>query len=258
MKKNQNSAIPQEVDPQILSAIENRKCLFIASEVRSGSTYLAETLAYELNASFGFSAWHLTKELFSHLDRNSTVEQVLEAWHRLHLDTNGFVCAKIMCKALSVIKKLARDSSEIRDAFFGKNAYWLVVRRRDPVAQAVSLALADKTGLFHVYDNTIVTDDQVADISIAEIERALRAILMSDIYLEAFANSLAPAQGMTIFYDDFLSHEVELLQRIHAMCGFPPLNTEIYENRSKIVRTASARKKELQATFSEWLLSHYA
>src|SRR4051794_25695333 len=107
---------------------DGRKCLFIASEVRCGSTFIAETIAYELNKSFGFELWDLAKEHFSFLDENATPKQALEPRPCLHLAISGFVAAKILCKGLSQLHRLAQLSSKVREAFFGDRDYWIILR----------------------------------------------------------------------------------------------------------------------------------
>lgn len=241
----------------VVDVQSTRKSLFIASEVRSGSTYIAETLAYQFEYSCDLAAWDLTREPFSQLDSHSAAAQALDIRNTLHLNANDFVFAKVMCKALSVIEGLAQKSPEVREAFFGDGAYWVVVRRRDPVAQAVSLALAEKTGLFHAYDKDAQTADQLVELSMAEIEAALKAILLSDIFLESFAANLPPERSMTIFYDDFMADEAGYVSRVNNLCGFPPFDPNGYVNRSKIIRTASKRKQKARDEFVLWFLANY-
>jgi len=153
------------------------KTLFIASEVRSGSTYIAESLAYELESNFGFRMWDLAKEHFSFLDDCSSPDDIVKTWSGLYLDPSGFASAKIMCKGLSVLHRHASSAQDVQQAFFGESAYWIVVRRRDRIKQAVSLAIAIKTGAYHHYGNAEEAPDNGATVSNAEIDSALDMII---------------------------------------------------------------------------------
>jgi LPS sulfotransferase NodH len=237
---------------------DERKCLFIASEVRCGSTYVAETIAYELNDAFGFDLWDLAKEIFAGIDDSATPEQVLTTRRALHLDRSGFAASKFMCKSLSYLHRLAKRSPDVHEAFFGKNAYWLVVRRRDRVEQAVSLALALKSGAFHHYDDPELARDRDVSLTLQEIDWALKAVALSDVYLQTFAASLPADRVFSFYYKDFLEDEVGHLNKIHRLCQFPVRDPESYSNKSKIKRTAQTVKQQAVAEFSAWFLANHA
>lgn len=234
-----------------------RKVLFIASEVRSGSTYFAESLTYELNQNLGFAMWPLAEERFSHLGESSTPEDILETWKGLYLDRNGFAASKIMCKALSVIQRSARESDDVRQAFFGENTYWIVVRRRDRIKQAVSLAMSIKSGVYHHYGDEEDSPDKGLIVTNAEIELALRMISLSDIYLDAFSSTLAESRLVSCFYEDFMADEVSWLNRVHAMCGFPPIERGSYVNQAKLKPTAEGTKRTTYEKYRQWFLTNY-
>ncbi|UCV20756.1 hypothetical protein [Ferribacterium limneticum] len=236
----------------------NRKCLFIASEVRSGSTYVAESLAYELANNFGYFMWPLAEELFSFLDESSSPGDVIETWRTLYLDpSSGFAPAKIMCKALSVIHRLASCNQDVKRAFFGENAYWLVIRRRDRIKQAVSLAIAIKAGTYHYYGNPDESPDNCVVVSNAEINSALQMISLSDIYLQVFASTISESRIVNCFYEDFMADEVEWLNRVHAMCNFQLIEPGEYINQAKLKSTAIKSKQLAYAEYSQWLLQNY-
>ena len=247
------------VTPEPLSPprADGRKSLFIASEVRCGSTFLAESLAYELNQNFGFHLWDLSKEHFSHFDENTTPEQALATWGALYLDGSGFVAAKLMCKALSVLHRLARRSEAVRDAFFGENAHWIVQRRSDRVEQAVSLALARKTQTFHYYDDPRRAPDRDATLTPGEVDWAFKAVNLSDVYLEVFAKAPPTTRKIAFEYHDFLSDQVGCLNRVHRLCGFPLLHPSSYVNMSKIKQTAGEVKKTASEQFKTWFLENH-
>jgi LPS sulfotransferase NodH len=237
--------------------IDGRKCLFIASEVRCGSTFIAETIAYELNKSCGFAFWALAKERFSFVDENSTADEVMDVWRAMHIDTSGFSTSKLMCKALSHIHRLANERDDVREAFFGENAYWIVVRRRDRIEQAISLALAAKTNTFHHYDDPQLAKDKDAELTLAEMDWALKAISMSDIYLQAFESSLPPERTLSVFYNDFLADEAGYVEKVHEMCALPVFDRANYVNESKLRPTARDVKKHYVEQLRQWFLAHF-
>jgi hypothetical protein len=233
-----------------------RKCLFIASEVRCGSTFVAETIAYELNRSCGYGVWGLTKEQFSFVDKDTGADELMNAWSALHLDGCGFASSKLMCKALSFIYRRAQESDELREAFFGENAYWIVVRRQDRIEQAVSLALALKTNTFHHYGDPDAAKDKAAELTLEEMDWALKAVSLTDIYLQTFASSLPQERALSFYYKDFLADEAGWLEKIHALCGFPPFDRTNYVNESKIKRTGRGVKQFYVEQFRQWFLAH--
>ncbi|MDE3176624.1 MAG: hypothetical protein KGM15_11035 [Pseudomonadota bacterium] len=235
---------------------DGRRCLFIASEVRCGSTFIAETIAYELKRSLGFELWDLAQEHFSYLDDNATPAQAMETWARLHYDASGFVAAKIMCKSLSQLHRLAQLSPELRRAFFGERARWLIVRRRDRIAQATSLALARKTQIYHYYGDPELAADNGAELTLGDIDAALKAVALSDIYLDTFAASLRPERSFSFFYNDFMSDQPGHLARVHELCGFPPFDAAHYVNDSKIKPTGGSVKKAYGEQFRRWFLAN--
>ena len=234
-----------------------RKSLFIASEVRCGSTFLAESIAYELNQNFGCHFWELAKEPFAYFDEATTAEQALATWRSLYLDASGFVTAKLMCKALSVLHRLARSSEAVREAFFGESAHWIVLRRSDRVEQAVSLALAKKTETYHFYDDPSRAPDRHATLTPDEVDWAFKAVALSDVYLDVFAKSPPTARKIAFEYHDFLDDQAGCINRVHRLCGFPALHAPNYVNASKIKRTAGEVKRSASEDFKSWFLENH-
>ena len=235
---------------------DGRKSLFIASEVRCGSTFVAETLAYELFQSFGFELWDLAHERFAHLGEDSTPADALSIWESLFLDSSGFVASKIMCKGLSVLHRLARQSAAVREAFFGEGAHWIVLRRSDRVEQAVSLALANKTKLYHFYDDPERAPDCGASLTPGEVDQAFKAVALSDVYLEVFAHTPPTRRKLAFEYHAFVDDQFGHLSRVHALCGFNSVPAP-FVNASKIKRTAGEAKKTASAAFKEWFLENH-
>ena len=102
--------------------------IFIASEVRSGSTYLAESIAYNLFKLNEWNLWDLTKEHFSSLNQTTTPSDILQLLNSLYTDSSGFRGSKIMVSSLSVICAQSHVDS-VEDALFGDHSYWIVLLR---------------------------------------------------------------------------------------------------------------------------------
>ncbi|MDN7443029.1 Stf0 family sulfotransferase [Burkholderia cepacia] len=235
-----------------------RKTLYIASEVRSGSTYIAESISYYLNERFGYEFWDLAQEKFSDLHENSTEQNIMEIQSNLYLNPEGWASSKVMCKALSIIKRESRKSEIVQDAFFGQNAYWIVIRRKNKIQQAISLAMAKKSGLYHFYGNPEDAPDNGISSDPAEIEESLKSVLLSDIYLESFASTLPDNRCIEIYYEDFLKNNGNNINKVNDLCNFTT-DEEITGklNLAKIKQTAQTEKQATKAKFIDWLLENY-
>ncbi|WP_155626350.1 Stf0 family sulfotransferase [Burkholderia diffusa] len=235
-----------------------RKTLYIASEVRSGSTFIAESISYHLNERFGYEFWDLAQERFSGLQAESTADEIIGIQSNLYLNPEGWASSKIMCKALSIIKRESENSEAVKDAFFGDNAYWIVIRRKNKIQQAISLAMAKKSGLYHYYgDPDDAPDNNISSDSV-EIEEALKSILLSDIYLESFASTLPRDRRIEINYEEFVDNKIENINKIKMLCNFPIDKESINEiNLAKIKQTAQSEKQTARIKFVDWFLKNY-
>lgn len=234
-----------------------RKALIIASEVRSGSTFVAESIAYHFHGVFGDVLFGLTKEHFAGLRETSSHTEILTKFNSLYLGHQGWVATKIMCAALSIIVRETRKAESLREVLFGSNADWIIVRRRKKVSQAVSLAYARKTGDWHVYTTEQTSTDK-PKVTLKETEDALRSILLSDTYLESFTGLIASDKTMEIFYEDFLSEPSCLIEHVYDVLGVArPSEGVKYVDRTKIRQEATGQKRQSERDFNAWLLENY-
>lgn len=235
-----------------------RKTLFIASEVRSGSTYIAESLAYHFDKKAGYYFYDLTKEKFNHVRDGFSAAELMEIYGSLYLDNSGWAASKVMCAALSVVVRESRGSDVVRSAFFGDATFWIIVRRRDRIKQAVSLALARKSGLYHYYENVANSPDNDCLLEMSDIQDALRAIELSDTYLDTFKQSLTYGQYVEIFYEDFLENEVKYINQVSDLLGINNItDTDGYVNLSKLRPTSIKLKVRYAEDFKFWLLENF-
>lgn len=231
----------------------------MASEVRSGSTYIAESISYFFDKQYGVDVYNLANELFTSLTDLSQSPDIVNLTTKLYQDQYGWRASKIMRASLSIIVREARKSAEIRELFFGKNVLWIVVRRKNKVKQAVSLAIARATGNYHNYDSSVDLAVNFRDSAhaMAEIQSALEAIILSDIYLETFKEKLHKTRFVEIYYEDFIKNEKHYMRKVCRLCGHSFLEDELaYRNLSKLIPTLKDLKDDLEARFKSWLLEN--
>jgi len=234
-----------------------RKFLFVASEVRSGSTYFSENLAYRLENDFGFSFFDVTREKFNTLCDSSTAKDIADIADNLFLDISGWAASKIMCGSLSVIMRECSRSNDLKMKMFGEHAFWIVVRRKDKIKQAISLAFARQSGIYHHYDTNNNDPDGEVELESYELRSALKAIEMSDQYLTVFSETLPKNRFVEIFYEDFCENIDKTLERIYNQMGFEFLPKSKNENLSKLLPTSVDKKVAYEDKFKEWFLENY-
>lgn len=226
--------------------------VFVASEVRSGSTYVAELLAYSLFASGGGEAWGLTMEHFRHIDYLSTPEQVYGGLAGLWRSPEQLCAAKIMVSHLSVLTRSARADVNLHNLAFGRKAKWFVVRRRNKIGQAVSLAVARKTHQWHNYCE--IREKCAVDVSVEDIHSALKAVILSDCYLESFAS--LPEVCVELFYEDVLDDPQRSIRDALTKAGLLSDPSAFCFGDAKLVPDRRAQKADLEAAFRHWLLEN--
>lgn len=229
---------------------------FIASEVRSGSTAIAEYIAYSLEQSFGIQVFDLTKEHFSEVDEFASVEKVSEVFDQLWVNEVGAKTSKLLAGQIAHVERITRPYPEVNQKLFGNGTFWLIVRRRDKVKQAVSLALARLTGRYHEYEETGEAAPDIADADLnMQILEALRAINLSDLFLSNFFDG--KSNTATVYYEDFLGDPraglESFLQRLDW--GLELRSLEVAY--PKLVRTHGDRKETARGAFLEFFKTYF-
>lgn len=226
--------------------------IFVASEVRSGSTMFCETLSYSFNASFEIEFWDIAKEHFSHLNYFSEDVDILDTLNSLWINQAGYRSAKLMCRELSIIWSRSIDNIGLREYFFGPDSKWIVIRRKDRLAQAVSLAEARNSGIYHSYeDEGAVVEMEDPNSKISD---ALRSIILSDQYLEVFQSNVPGV--VSICYEDFILSPREYLVNIIESFAIPVDPMELKIESPKLTPRASAQKRSLRKGYEQWFLAN--
>lgn len=228
------------------------KSLFIASEVRSGSTFAAEVLSYTINKWIGEEFWDLTQEKYSSLEDISSAKDIYKIYKDSWTNKLGFTCAKIMCAALSIINREAMKDKILYDYFYGERSYWIIIKRRDKISQAVSLAYARNDGIYHSYSEH--TNSIGTSVSMGEVDAALKAILVSDTYLEAFQTQ--PKNWIEWHYEDILNNKMAFVRDAFDLISLD------YDERQEVAdinlkRLSGTEKDRTVINFKQWFLQNY-
>jgi LPS sulfotransferase NodH len=230
--------------------------VLLLSEARSGSTWIAELLAYHLDEHHGISMFDLTLEHFAGIQWNSSAQDVRDRLASLYVDPRGFRASKIFCPNMSVVCMLGQSDPRLLDAFFGPDTLWIVVRRGDRIAQAVSLAHAWTNDCFHRYEA-----DQVAEatrVSPELVSDALSAILRSDVYLDAMIEKIPPDRRIVVRYEEVLQDHAAFLVAALKLLGLRvPTNPESLRDSTKLMKLGTDTKQEDQQRFIDWLLCNH-
>lgn len=99
----------------------------------------------------------------------------------------------------------------------GKAAYFLdlfdkvlVLRRRDTVLQAISLARAELTGQFHIVPGDVARSVQETDaVLFARIAAHLAGIMADELYVETVVARIEPSKVSSFWYEDLSDDVVE-------------------------------------------------
>lgn len=231
-----------------MSSIRN---VFIASEVRSGSTYLAESIAYTLFKLNEWNLWDLTKEHFSSLNQTTTPSDLLQLLNSLYTDSSGFRTAKIMVSSLSVICAQSHIDS-VDDAFFGDQSYWIILLRENLIRQAISLSFARQTGIYHEYEQR---SDSTDIPSMSAVKESLHAVQLSKIYLMLFAERCK--NKLVLEYESFQRDPALSVKEILKFLNVPLVDNDLHIVKPKLQKTDQLAKMCMEKGFSKWLLQHH-
>ena len=229
--------------------------LFIASEVRSGSTWVGELLAYFLEQHGRQVAFGLTHETFRDLDETSTYQDACRLFDQMWRDPTGLATAKLQCASLSLVYREAQHSPELMSRFFGPDTAWIVLRRRDTLRQAVSLSAARRSERYHHYGDTQADAD--LGVGHEETDDALAAILRSDLFLATFAERNPSNRLLTCDYETIRRQPEEFLRNAFKLCDWDFPQDPGPADLTKLKPWADRSKAIATEDFGQWLLCNY-
>ena len=197
------------------------KTFTIAFGPRSGSTILAHILwsagagkpteyfqyPFGENKHFREHAPEKWFDVFQSLVRGQSANEIFASkmshLHRAHLD--GWLRDRIA------------GYDGLRGIF--PSHRWIFVRRRDVIRQAISWAIAEESGLWHLKKDQQGRADLAVPYDFFLLFEKLRAALSANFGWELYFSSTQTAP-LTVYYEDFLADKAASLQVIAAQIGF--------------------------------------
>ena len=235
-------------DGRLLS--DGRKCLFLASEVRCGSTFVAETFAYDLHAELGGEFWDLAKEHFADVDESTPAEAVLRTWGALFLDRSGFVACKFLCKSLAHIAGWRRRRQPCARRSSGRRRIGSCCGERTGSIKPSASPWRARRGSTTIIPQPKPRRTPAPNWRPREIYEALAAVAASDVYLEVFAQQLAPERAISLTYEQFVADAAGGLDAMRRLCQFPQRDSNAPVPASKLTRTAQTGETRGQGRVS--------
>jgi len=224
--------------------------VFILSEVRSGSTYAAELIAYNFNRRHGHELWPLASEPFQLIGEGATPADLHAALAAIPVGPGGLRAGMIKCGQMEALEPIIARDESLRHELLGPRSRWLILRRRDQLAQAVSLHCAMCSGSFHDY--TPVPSCVPCSASNLQLHRALWMIARAEEVLRRCEARVS--HRLNWCYEDILGNEAGFLERCHRFLlggsgGFGRAALQ----RVKLVPAHSQEKLRLRENFADWL-----
>lgn len=199
-----------------------RKRIFILFTPRSGSSWFGGLLTSTL--VFGNPDEYLNQDTNADLVRRFAARTEIDYLNAVEQHTasyNGVFSIEAVWGHL--------EFSEIDILDYYSDAHFIYLRRRDILAQAISLALAVSSGVFHKSGDT-AQDAKVRSIrQIAGREETFASIrrwwghLMNYECLAEVQFLLRGIRPLRIYYEDIVADPAEVISRVRASCGISPL-----------------------------------
>jgi LPS sulfotransferase NodH len=215
-------------------------CIFICFTNRSGSSFLCEALSSSGDLPHA-------KEHFNHRTVAGILEREQEIrtfpdycrWLIEQHAMNGNFSVKTSAKQLFLLCR-----SGMIPAVFTNNRF-IFIRRRDLLAQAISLADAQRSGAWKGAPNP---DDQARDINVKELVLKTSGLATSNALFDAFF-ALNDVHPFTIYYEDLVADPEGTIASISAWLERPRLRFAA-ENVT-VSKHDERRKSEWRKTFLE-------
>ncbi len=202
------------------------QCYIVAATYRSGSTLLGESLA-----ATGLAGD--PKEYFHRLNETELAqENYLEFVRHTISETatpNGVFGTKLLWHHIAYLCDKAREYPEFRDrslssyetvsALFS-NPHYIRITRRDTLGQAISMAKAKQTGVFHQFEGKERRPKREPVFDAEAIEHYLRKSRLDDLAWQAYFDrfDIAP---FVVEYETFLTRREEATREILEFLGIP-------------------------------------
>jgi LPS sulfotransferase NodH len=233
----------------------SHRCYIVAATYRSGSSLLCDAL--EATGLAG-----APKEFFHPLNEPpAALEKYLEFVRGTIRDAstpNGVFGVKLLWHHVAYLRDKTRGFPEFRGEGFSAfqtistlfgNPRYVHIARRDKLAQAISLARARQTGVFHRFDEESARPIAEPVFDVRTIEWYLHKSRLDDLAWRAFFDS----HGVTPFvveYETFLTRREETIREILDFLGIPVLG-ELRLPEPRLKRTSDGLNAEWRRRFLE-------
>lgn len=229
------------------------KNLFIASEVRSGSTVIAESLAYSLYESYGVECWQIAHEHFSIMQYNRKNSNAQDIVSSLFINQFGFRCGKWMVNDLKYLFQSIRNGNRYDEQLIAEHTAWIIVLRKDIVRQSISSAYAKLSGVYHHYGSPEDCADADLELVYENVRLGFREILTSNYYLNAFSRKIQ--RGCVTYYEDYIVNPKQELIRVLDELKMPLDLSILRMVDPKLRQTAQEVKSAWRERFDDLFLS---
>lgn len=239
-----------------------QKNIFLASEVRSGSTLLGELIAYNLKRQTGYDYLDLTREHFASTKSETDDIEVVSNFEKLRQmhGNDSIMLTKLQCKELSVLHQKSTNNNDIKDILYGESSYWIYIIREDTLSQAASLAIARSTDKWHEYDDA----DGVnlpCDVQVSDIYKALKDLNLSNVFLKCHHKYTQKRSLANIFitYEELLESPSHFIDNITDLLAYKRLGMSDKQTLELacLKKQDQKLKKDLIEEFSADFLSFY-
>jgi len=182
---------------------------------RSGSTFFAHEIAAQKR--LGDPREWFNCDAIAKFVRDNEVGDIssyVDFIRRCQKSDNGVFGVKIGWHQL----RFVTDLSDLRD-LLGSNICWFYLRRRNLVAQAISLQIAVDSGIFHSYELERKAP-KLVDYAAEKIRDQIEMILYSEIGMEAYIRERG-IDPVRFFYEDDIMAPEKSVRAIMRALGEP-------------------------------------
>lgn len=228
------------------------KSYAIVTTPRSGSTYLCDLL--DSTAIAGHPSEHLrlaTQELTRHFNFNYL--KLLDNLMEYRTTSNGVFGTKLISHFLF---ELQRSKFDFEQIFQSINQFILLVRK-DKLAQAISLVLAQKTEVWHLHSDARKTSYQSQLENIEINDNLLNDVEQKVIFIEQQEARLQKIlahhqiQPLVIVYEDLLDDAPAQINRILDFLAIPQPEQYLMQVTSGIKRMPSTISQKIIRQYQE-------
>jgi LPS sulfotransferase NodH len=228
------------------------KSYAIVTTPRSGSTYLCDLL--DSTAIAGHPAEHLrlaTQELTRHFNFNylKLVDNLME----YRTTNNGVFGTKLISHFLFELQRAKPDSEQI---FQSINQFIFLIRK-DKLAQAISLVLAQQTQVWHLHSDAKKTSYKSQLESIEIDDNLLNDVEQKVIFIEQQEDRLQKIlahhqiQPLIVVYEDLLDDAPGQINRILDFLAIPQPEQYLMQVTSGIKRMPSTISQKIIRQYQE-------